>query len=626
MILYQNNATYQRYNEVIILKVVLLSLPGLSVFAPPLSLLSLTNYLKNNDIEVFPIDVSIEFFHDCLNPDILCKRYPISLKIANTLLEQNNIVKDSSSQLYSQLTEWVDDYDGIIDALREVWTTEGFNLENVDNFSNTIDMINKALFFLFLPFGTFNLNININKKPLSWYPNKISIHKRWDNSKLIYSQKNPIIQYYKNKLIPALKKHQPDLIGISFSYISQAQNGYVMIRELVKHLNVPIVVGGSFFYYLCELKQKKIDSNHSLFHKIVPFLYPYGILGEGEEPLLQLCQAIEQKHSIRDIPNLFYLEKETISFHREAPPMQSNKLPLIELNQFSIGKKYITPIRIAPLMTSRGCYWNRCTFCDHANVIGNRWREIEPEETLKNLKIYKEKYGIEFVLFCDESTSPKMLQRLSQLIIKEKLNIHFGTMSRLEKKLLTLIKPLSQAGCRFLSFGLESGCQRVINLMDKGFLIEDAQKIIDECNNHDIMVELFIMFGFPTEKLSESLETINFLESNHDKIHVFRANPWSLKLHSSIANNLSQYSIKEIPGHRIRSDDYNSYHLEAGISHRLSRELINEMQRNKKLKNKIIHSTVLDFKQEEYHIINYLYQCKKAEPCFNSTQRMICKK
>ena len=231
---------------------------------------------------------------------------------------------------------------------------------------------------------------------------------------------------------------------------------------------------------------------------------------------------------------------------------------------------------------------------------------MEPETVLKNLKIYKEKYGIEFVLFCDESISPRMLKKLCDLKMKERLDIGFGSMTRLEKRLLSLIEPISRAGCKFLSFGLESGCQRIVNLMEKGFIIEDAQKILEKCKKHNIMVELFIMFGFPTEKISEAVETINFLESNHDKIHVFRANPWVLRLNSPVGKNPQLFGIESLVDYQMKYPGPYSHLTEDGICHGLAKGLINELERNKKLTDKMIKSVDEDFKHEEYYIIRYL--------------------
>ncbi len=588
------------------MKIALLSIPGLSPFSPPLSLLSLSNYLRNNDIEVCPMDVSIDFFHYCLNPDLLSKHYPLSKKIAQKLMQKNYSNNSGKHSYYAQLAECMNNLDYILAFLRTVWTMEGFNFERAGDFADAVDIINKAIFFLFLPYRNFTFTLDVKVAPRSWYPNKLSVSKKWDRNMMIFRKTNPLIQYYTSVLISALHSNKPDLIGISFSYSAQAQNGFFMIRSILKHLHVPIVVGGSFFYYLCEIKQDEITSNHPSYSRIAPFLHPFGILGEGEEPLLQLCKRLEAKQPPSNIAGLFYHDKDTIYFHKEAPPLHGKKLPLIELNQFPIGKKYFTPLRIAPLMTSRGCYWNRCAFCDHANVIQNRWREIEPETLLKNLRIYKEKYGIEFVLFCDESMSPRMLKKLCDLKIKTRLDIGFGSMVRLEKRLLSLIEPISRAGCKFLSFGLESGCQRIVNLMEKGFVIENAQKILEKCKRHNIMVELFIMFGFPTEKISEAVETINFLELNHDKIHVFRANPWVLRPNSPVGKNPQLFGIESLIDSQIKSPGPYSHRPEDGISHGLANGLINELKRNKKLTDKMIKSVDEDFKHEEYYIIKYL--------------------
>ena len=79
------------------------------------------------------------------------------------------------------------------------------------------------------------------------------------------------------------------------------------------------------------------------------------------------------------------------------------------------------------------------------------------------------------------------------------------------------IKLLAEAGCVFIKFGLESGSQHVLDLMDKGTKINNVSTIIQLCRKHDILVHTYIMFAFPGETDEDRIETMNFIldEKSH---------------------------------------------------------------------------------------------------------------
>jgi hypothetical protein len=568
------------------MKMALLSPPVLSPFSPPLGILTLAAYLRRSGIEVLPIDVSIEALHYNTAPTRLNER----ILLAKKLLKTGPKMLPFLRRYFEGIQDELDNLTGII---QDTWNNEGFCLTRTDVVSQ-INALNKRLIF----------------SSLTHLPTIFSVNHLEMNLTQEQSQ-NPFLNYYRDVLIPRLEEFQPDLIGISYSYDTQVPAGLSMADEIIQKLGIPIVTGGSWFSILCRMLRGEREGSISLetevSKKIRPFLAPFGIYGEGEESLLRLCKCIEKNESFTHIPGLVYSDREngSILLNHPSEPLQGKYLPVVDLKGMPVGRKYLTPIRIAPLMTSRGCYWNRCAFCDHAATLDNTWRQLPVDTVMDNLRLYRDKYGIEIVSFCDEAMSPSMLKALSERIINEGLKIRFGTMMRFEKSLIDIIERAARAGCAFLSFGLESGSPRIVSLMEKGFEHDTAQHIIDECARNGIAVEVFTMFGFPSETYHEAQETISFIEKNLDKVSFLRAQPWILAPGSRVHKEMQRYGVCVGPKGYL---PYNtkSYSVEKGLTFQQAAEMATILHNSPTIGEKVVRHGHENFSEEYYVIKNCL--------------------
>ncbi|MBW9266302.1 MAG: radical SAM protein [Candidatus Thiodiazotropha sp. (ex. Lucinisca nassula)] len=563
-------------------------MPGGSPFSPPLSILALGSYLRQNGIDVTTIDVSPSYYHYTLNPELFRKHYEITRKTLKGINDNITIASD-----YATVSKF----------LERLWTPDDYNHNTLVSFREAIALISDARKILELPYHPVKISAEIASLPSRLRPINWSFRRYWDRSTETIKSGHPLLRYCEEYLIPKLKAINPELIGVSISYSEQAHHSYILIDQISKILNTPIVVGGTYFHELFEGRPTVITAENENYVKIAPMLQPYGILGEGEKPLLQLCNCVATGQSIDNIPGLFYQQGQNILLQPEGPPIETDELPAIDLSLLQDYKKYLSPIKIAPLMTARGCYWNKCAFCDHSNTLQSGWRELDASLVAENMRRFKEEHHVDYVGICDESTSPRMLERLSRELSKTSDQIFFGTMARFEKKIINLIEPLVKAGCRSLSFGLESGVQRVVDTMGKGYKLQDAVRILELCEEYGISVELFIMFGFPTERLSEASQTIEFLETHQSKIDSFRANPWYWKNDSPIGKCPAQFSQEVDKASCPTAAVHRPIENTTGVTKRLAMELVRSLAEHGALRDKIIHHSPGELRQEEYYVI-----------------------
>jgi hypothetical protein len=165
------------------------------------------------------------------------------------------------------------------------------------------------------------------------------------------------------------------------------------------------------------------------------------------------------------------------------------------------------------------------------------------------LSSLSKRYKTKHFSFHDEYIPAKILEKLCQNLIERNLtNFRFKGYVRFEEEFLkkNSFKMMYKAGFRNLYWGLESGSQRVLNLMNKGTNIVAVEKILKRSAEAKIKNSCFIIFGFPGETFNDFKKTINFLEKNRKNIHLIMTSAFMLSGNSTIGLNPSKWNLKII--------------------------------------------------------------------------------
>jgi hypothetical protein len=181
--------------------------------------------------------------------------------------------------------------------------------------------------------------------------------------------------------------------------------------------------------------------------------------------------------------------------------------------------------------------------------------------------------------FVDESIPVRTLSLLADGILSENFDIRWAAEVRFEKKFTPeLCHDLYRAGCRMLAFGLESGCQRVLDFMNKGITIETASHVLGYTAEAGIWNHVFFFFGFPTETLKEAQETLQFIKNNRDVINSINYGVFRLDRNSEVYKNPQLYQIKVIENAEDELSLTSAYEVASGLS---SNEVIEFYKENK---------------------------------------------
>jgi len=271
----------------------------------------------------------------------------------------------------------------------------------------------------------------------------------------------------------------------------------------------------------------------------------------GAEVDLSLSEIVEQAIYGRDL--LKYKGITLPNGEKSAPaePLQDlDKVPVPDYTDFPWDRyKY----RVIPLMTGRGCQWAKCTFCsDVWSVNGRTFRTRSVGSVLHEMREQARRHQTNNFLFLDLklNSNPAMFRGLTENIQRYIPGAQWvGTVHVDRRKDNGLarrdLKNAVLSGMRRISFGLESGSQRMLDLMDKGCTVEANEEFIRNAYEAGLSVRATMFSGYLGE-LAKDLElTAEFLERNSKYLDRIRFNDFSIHegapVYNFLRNSPSQF-------------------------------------------------------------------------------------
>jgi anaerobic magnesium-protoporphyrin IX monomethyl ester cyclase len=242
------------------------------------------------------------------------------------------------------------------------------------------------------------------------------------------------------------------------------------------------------------------------------------------------------KDSLRKIPGVVV----------NGYPMQGvgQKIELDEIpfpaRKYSINEPYkISGGYQAGILSSRGCPYP-CKFCAAAAFTGRTIRFRTIKNLVDEIEIMLDD-GITHLHFGDDTFTvvPKRLKEFNTELKNREIKIKWKSFSRTESINEENLRNMKESGCHKLTFGIESGSDVVLGIMNKKQNSDDVRRSISLCKKFGIETKGFFMLGFPGETKEQMQQTIDFsieLDLDTAFFYVVRAFPGT-ELFSDIINN-----------------------------------------------------------------------------------------
>jgi radical SAM superfamily enzyme YgiQ (UPF0313 family) len=176
---------------------------------------------------------------------------------------------------------------------------------------------------------------------------------------------------------------------------------------------------------------------------------------------------------------------------------------------------YLSPVRVLPYSASRGCYWNRCSFCPE-RAEGNPHAPIPPDEVLADLSTLVMENRPVLAHLLDNAVSPALMKAVSE----NPPGVPWYGFARVTRHLTDpdFCVALKQSGCVMVKLGLESGDQRVLDAMQKGVDLEVASLALKSLKRVGIATYVYLLFGTPEEGLDGARRTLEFTVKHSNQI------------------------------------------------------------------------------------------------------------
>ena len=309
-----------------------------------------------------------------------------------------------------------------------------------------------------------------------------------DYDKKVRPQLESVIDNWVDKLIES----KPTVLG--FSVYDTNYKCTHLITKLVKERdpNITIIYGGP----QCHGPEY-----------IPPDEVSHWVMGEGEQVLIDLLEKIERKQI--GIPRRL---GETFNMAR----VDIDSLPFPDYADYDLSK-YTSTFGISAEL-SRGCV-AKCSFCKETWFW--KYRDRHSERILDELQEQTEKYGMNFVWFIDSLTNGnlKTLREFVDGVVERKMNIKWMGYARCDKRMDDeYFKALAAGGCMNLSFGIESGSQKVLDIMRKNIDLEDINKNLLYSEKYGIDAHANWIVGAQGEDIQAMAHSMNLVWNNRTRI------------------------------------------------------------------------------------------------------------
>ena len=242
------------------------------------------------------------------------------------------------------------------------------------------------------------------------------------------------------------------------------------------------------------------------------------IIGEGEQTITELYQAISNKTDITKVTGIAYLENDQVV---KTPPRVKLKdlstLPLPNREGIAI-EKYLDTWKThhgkssMTISTQRGCPYT-CKWCSTA-VYGQSYRRRPAKLVVEEMGMLQKNYKPDSIWFVDDvfTVSYKWIKEFHEETQKQNIKIPFECITRAERLNDEILQLLKEAGCFRIWIGAESGSQKIIDAMDRRVDVTVVKDAIIKTNSIGIETGTFIMLGYPGEVENDINQTINYLK------------------------------------------------------------------------------------------------------------------
>jgi radical SAM superfamily enzyme YgiQ (UPF0313 family) len=329
----------------------------------------------------------------------------------------------------------------------------------------------------------------------------------------------PALEMDHKKLGAKLASFEPDVVGITS--VTPTINSAILAARVAKEAcpDGPVVLGGPHATFMDE----QILSENPDVDVIVR--------GEGEQTLLELVDVVSKSNlkGLDEVAGVTFRKNGQIIRTPDRPFIQNlDELPRPAYHYFALEKYQLFGKSILPILTSKGCPF-QCSYCVSSRMVGKAFRGRDPNHVVDELEWLRDVHGADAFTFYDDAFTydTQRALKICEEIKKRNIGIAWDCQTRVDEISQEVLVKMRDADCQLVSFGAESGCQRILDSVNKRTTIEQNEKAVKLAKGIGLSVAVSVIIGYPGETLDTLKQTFDFVRrTKPDYVYLCLATPY----------------------------------------------------------------------------------------------------
>ena len=370
-----------------------------------------------------------------------------------------------------------------------------------------------------------------------------------------------VFPYSRDMLQRVLAQFQPQMAGLTA--VSMTFNFAMAVIKDIKDIcpDILTVMGGPHVTFCAQETLQQFPE------------LDIAVLGEGEQTVVELTQAIENGRRWEVVKGIVYRSGADIHCTPERSPIADlDILPVPARHLLPLGRYRALGMPVS-LTTSRGCPF-KCIFCVGRKMVGARVRYRSPGKVVDELE-YLNSLNFHQINIADDlfTANKDHCLGVCDEIIKRRLKLAWTSFARVDTVTEEILVRMKAAGCNAVSFGVESGNPQILKTIKKGITRRQVVAAVKMCRRAGITPFASFILGLPGETPQTIQETLDFGEQLKDLGLSFGFHLLAPFPGTEIRADSRQYGIK------ILTDDWSQYHANRAIVETASvdREMLDQI-------------------------------------------------
>jgi anaerobic magnesium-protoporphyrin IX monomethyl ester cyclase len=310
---------------------------------------------------------------------------------------------------------------------------------------------------------------------------------------------------------------EPSVVGIT-SVTPMIQSALLAAHVAKEKCpNAIVILGGPHVTFM----DKQILSENSEVDVVVR--------GEGEQTLLELMRHVSNFGDLHEIAGITFRNNGRIIRTPNRPFIQNlDELPRPAYEHFPLRKYRLFGKAVLPIMTSRGCPF-QCSYCVSSRMNGIRFRARSPKNVVDELEWLRDTHGADAFSFYDDAFTLDIARacEICEEIKNRNIGLPWDCQTRVDQITKEVLAKMREANCQLVSFGVESGNQKILNAVKKRTTIEQNERAIRWAKEAGLPVAMSVIIGYPGETTDTLKQTLDFIRRTEpDYVYLCLATPY----------------------------------------------------------------------------------------------------